>query len=584
MSLVAAAASARSRPRPLLRTLSDERLVARVRAGDEAAFEVVYDRYHRSLLSFCRHMLGTREEAEDALQQVCLSAYDALRADDRPIQLKAWLFTIARNRCLTVLRARREHADVDVVEPAVEGLAAEVQRREDLRAMLADLHGLPDDQRAALVLTELGAHTHDEVAVILGVRKEKVKALVFQAREQLHGARQARETDCADIREQLATLRGGALRRTQLRRHLEACAGCTAFKLEVQRQRAAIAVLLPVVPGAALKSSALAGVFGAGAGGAGAGGVGGGGAAVAGAGIAGAGAVAAGGAGGTFAAIGLQGAAVKALAAFAVVGGAGGSGYVAVHELRAAPPRAAETSTATAASAPAAPAAAPGGPVLTRPVGAIVPLTGGGIAELAAGRALTSGPGTAGTASSAGPGGGASGPAVEEADDREDREDRRDEAPVREDRDGREERPARSNRDRPESSRRGPGRRESRERERDAERERDRGSDRTEGSAPKPAREGAARPADRGRSGAKKQRDSGRSTDDRTRTERPAAVAKPPKKVKAPRPDRGDTAEPQTATTAPQPDAAPSAPASEDRSGGGSDRQGGGGRGDRDDD
>ncbi len=338
-------------------------MVARVRAGDQAAFEVVYDRYHSSLLSFCRHMLGNPEEAEDALQQVCISAYNSLLADDRPIQLKAWLFAIARNRCLTMLRARREHADVDDVQPAVEGLAAEVQRREDLRELLVDLQKLPDDQRAALVLSELGAHSHEEVAVILDVRKEKVKALVFQAREQLVGSRQAREADCSEIREQLATLRGGALRRTQLRKHLEVCDGCAAFRLEVQRQRAAIAVLLPVVPGTALKGTVLAGVFGGG-GGAGAAGLGGGGTAIAGGGAAATGlGVATSGGGGLFAALGAQGVAAKALATIAVAGGAGGTGYVAVNEVRADP----EPATVVTAPPPAA------APPVARPVATVVP-------------------------------------------------------------------------------------------------------------------------------------------------------------------------------------------------------------------
>jgi len=332
MSTVALPEPARSRPGRLLRTLSDERLVARIRSGDEAAFEVVYDRYHRDLLSFCRHMLGSRDEAEDALQHVCISAYRALQRDDRPIQLKAWLFAIARNRCLTMLRARREHADIDDVQPSVEGLASEVQRREDLREMLADLQRLPEDQRAALVLSELGAHTHEEVAMILGVRREKVKALVFQAREQLIGARNARDTDCAVIREQLATLRGGALRRTELRRHVDTCPGCAEFKQEVQRQRAAMAVMLPVIPGAALKGSVLSAVFAGGAGGSGGAAVAGGGAVAVGG---GAGAALTGG-GGMFAGLGAQGLAAKALAVLAVAG-AGGTGYVAVEELRADP-------------------------------------------------------------------------------------------------------------------------------------------------------------------------------------------------------------------------------------------------------
>ena len=67
---------------------------------------------------------------------------------------------------------------------------------------------LPADQRAALVLFELGDHPQKEIAAVLGVRTEKVKALVFQAREALARGRAAREHPCRDIREQLATLEG----------------------------------------------------------------------------------------------------------------------------------------------------------------------------------------------------------------------------------------------------------------------------------------------------------------------------------------------------------------------------------------
>lgn len=198
----------------LLRLAGDDRLVALIRSGNEAAFEVVYERYHRPLLSFSRHMLGNTEDAAEAVQQTFLSAYRDLTTSAKAIQLKAWLFTIARNRCLSVLRGRREHADIDVVEPATEGLAAEVQRREDLREMLGDLSRLPEDQRAALVLAEIGSLAHDEIGEIVGCSREKVKALVFQARSSLAASREARATSCQDIREQLATLRGGALRRS----------------------------------------------------------------------------------------------------------------------------------------------------------------------------------------------------------------------------------------------------------------------------------------------------------------------------------------------------------------------------------
>src|SRR3712207_6360234 len=154
-------------PPRLLRVASDDKLVALVRQGSQPAFEVVYDRHHRGILSFCRHMLGSREEAEDALQQTFTAAYTDLQTNDRDIRLKAWLYTIARNRCLSMLRARREQpAELD--DQPTAGLSEEVQQRADLRELLDDLRELPDDQREALVLFELGDLSQAEVANVIG--------------------------------------------------------------------------------------------------------------------------------------------------------------------------------------------------------------------------------------------------------------------------------------------------------------------------------------------------------------------------------------------------------------------------------
>lgn len=250
----------------VLRTFGDERLVEQVRRGNEEAFEAVYDRHHRGILSFCRHMLGSADEAEDAVQQTFISAYEAIRADKRDIRLKPWLYAIARNRCLSTLRARREQpAELDDV-PTV-GLSDEVQGRADLRELLHDLHELPVEQRAALVLSELGDLSHSEVGEIVGCEVAKVKSLVFQARSSLIETRRARDIPCMEIRQQLATATGGVLRRGPLRRHLRECEGCAEFRTAVMRQRKALAALLPVIPSLGLKKSALAALgFGGGSG------------------------------------------------------------------------------------------------------------------------------------------------------------------------------------------------------------------------------------------------------------------------------------------------------------------------------
>jgi RNA polymerase sigma factor (sigma-70 family) len=236
---------------PGARERSESELLARIRGGDDTAFEALYDAYHRRLLAFCQHMLGSREEAEDVLQNTFMAAYRSLRAGYEVVELKPWLYTIARNRCLSVMRARREEVELDERAPAIGGLAAEVDRRADLRTLVRDVQRLPPDQRAALVLFEVGDQSHEEIAAVLGVRREKVKALVFQAREALMGWRTARETPCAHVREQLATLRGRALGRATIRRHVEQCSGCADYEAAVRCQRAALAVALPVAPAAA---------------------------------------------------------------------------------------------------------------------------------------------------------------------------------------------------------------------------------------------------------------------------------------------------------------------------------------------
>jgi RNA polymerase sigma factor (sigma-70 family) len=253
------------RSRRLLALAGDRRLVEQVRRGNEAAFEVIFERHGPAILAFCRHMLGTREEGEDAVQYTFTAAYrDLQRGGDREIALKPWLFTIARNRCLSLLRTRREvPTAIEVLEsgsPSGAGLADQVEERAEVRRVLADVRDLPDEQRAALLLTELGDLSQAEVAGVLGCEVSRVKGLVFRARSALIARREAREAPCGSIREQLANLRGGSLRRSELRLHLRECPGCRAYREQVTQQRRMLALALPVAPTLGLKSSVLAAI------------------------------------------------------------------------------------------------------------------------------------------------------------------------------------------------------------------------------------------------------------------------------------------------------------------------------------
>jgi RNA polymerase sigma factor (sigma-70 family) len=181
----------------------DRRLATLAAAGDESAFEAIFERHHRGLLSLCRHLLGSPEEAEDALQHTFGAAYRQLVERGPPEHLRAWLYATARNRCLDILRARRE-LPVELPHASTAGLSDEVERRSDLRELVDDIGRLPELQRAALVMSELEELGHAEVAEVLGCPREKVRALVYQARSSLSGWREARALPCREIREELA--------------------------------------------------------------------------------------------------------------------------------------------------------------------------------------------------------------------------------------------------------------------------------------------------------------------------------------------------------------------------------------------
>jgi hypothetical protein len=123
--------------------------------------------------------------------------------------------------------------------------------------------GARGDSRPA---AELQRTSRGEIAAILIVLQANVKALVFLAQEALMSARQPREADCGEPREQLAVLRGSAPRCRQIRHHVKHCECCRVFAREVQRQRAALAVLLPVVPSLTLKRRTLSALTATGSG------------------------------------------------------------------------------------------------------------------------------------------------------------------------------------------------------------------------------------------------------------------------------------------------------------------------------
>ena len=191
--------------------------LTRARAGDEQAFRELTDPHRRELQLHCYRILGSLQDAEDALQETLLAAWRGLDGFEERSSLRSWLYTIATNRCLNALRdgARRpqerralsfeppaptRHNDLLWLEPypdaLLEGVAdaapgpdARYEAHETVAlAFVTALQRLPPRQRAALVLRDVLGYRAAEVASMLGTTEVSVNSALQRARATLDAA------------------------------------------------------------------------------------------------------------------------------------------------------------------------------------------------------------------------------------------------------------------------------------------------------------------------------------------------------------------------------------------------------------
>jgi RNA polymerase sigma-70 factor (TIGR02960 family) len=190
-----------------------ETALGRARAGDETAFRELVDPYRAELQLHCYRILGSLQDAEDAVQETLLAAWRGLRGFEGRASLRAWLYRIATNRCLNVLRDRgRRPREVPAmpdppeptrtIEPTwlepypdvlLEGLAdaapgphARYEAKESIElAFMVALHALPPRQRAVLVLSDVLGFARAEVAEMLDTGEASVKGALQRARAAL---------------------------------------------------------------------------------------------------------------------------------------------------------------------------------------------------------------------------------------------------------------------------------------------------------------------------------------------------------------------------------------------------------------
>jgi RNA polymerase sigma-70 factor (ECF subfamily) len=179
------------------RNEADALLVARMRAGDEDAFELVMTRYQAPLFRYLRGLVGDQEQARDLMQETFLRAYRSIGTLEDPGLLRSWLYRIAHNQAYSVLRRRRliswlplafgQH----VSTPAPDRSAVEAARVEEA------LGRVPAQQRAPLLLHLVAGFSYAEIAQLLQVSEGTVRMRISRGRVAFRAAYGGEEDDYA---------------------------------------------------------------------------------------------------------------------------------------------------------------------------------------------------------------------------------------------------------------------------------------------------------------------------------------------------------------------------------------------------
>ena len=247
---------------PLTR-LGDEALASRAAGGSNAAFTTLYERYHGPLLGYTRSILRDAEDANDATQNALENALRALPTRDTSRPLRPWLYKIAHNEAINIMRRRQPQDELTpAFEPTVPGPEVDAEQRGRLAQLVDDLQSLPERQRGALVMRELNGLSYDEIGTALGLTNEAARRAVFDARDALHDAADGRATECVSVRHKISDGDRRSLRARSIRAHLRSCDDCASFSRSIGARRADLHMLAPWMGGAAVM-----GAFGLGTGG-----------------------------------------------------------------------------------------------------------------------------------------------------------------------------------------------------------------------------------------------------------------------------------------------------------------------------
>ncbi|HEY6761151.1 MAG TPA: sigma-70 family RNA polymerase sigma factor [Baekduia sp.] len=218
-------------------------------AGEPAAFAELYRENHRDVDRYCRSLLHDEEDAEDAAQSTWAALWARPDAARRDVPLRPWLFRIAHNQAVDILRRRRPHdelSELDLAAPV--DVADHVELRDRLAALRTDLINLPERQRGALLLRELCGLGHDEIGAVFQISAAAAKQTIYEARRALLDAEGGRSMACRAVQQAISDGDGRVRRGRRLRAHLRSCASCRDFANAVTSGSRELRLLFPGLP------------------------------------------------------------------------------------------------------------------------------------------------------------------------------------------------------------------------------------------------------------------------------------------------------------------------------------------------
>jgi RNA polymerase sigma factor (sigma-70 family) len=219
-------------------------------AGDRAAFADLYERHQQDVYRYCRSLLHHEDDARDAAHSTWMAVWTTPHAARRGVPMRPWLFRIAHNESIDLLRRRRPDQELAAAHEiaAPDDLAADLDLRERLATLRADLLSLSERQRSALLLREMAGLSHQEIAATLHISARAAKQTIYEARQALADTEGGRSMACDSVQRAISAGDRRVRRGRGLRAHLRGCAACQTFASAIDEQGRDLRILVPALP------------------------------------------------------------------------------------------------------------------------------------------------------------------------------------------------------------------------------------------------------------------------------------------------------------------------------------------------